>query len=64
MASLERWIARFSYSFLILAFVLGWESHRRLQGWGMDARVWAELIGAAVAAGLGMWGVRIQHRRR
>jgi hypothetical protein len=60
----DRWLARLSYSFLIVAFVLAWSA----VGLPHDApgSTWRRtlyLVGASVSAAMGLLGVRARHRR-
>jgi hypothetical protein len=63
---MNRWLARLSFSFFILAGVLGFEAYRVLtdqtrgvEGW----RIGLYLAGAAALVVLGMKGVQERHRR-
>jgi hypothetical protein len=56
------WLARLAFSFLILAFVVGyegWKAHQR----GDEGRAAIMLIGAAAGAALSLSGFRLRHRR-
>ncbi len=60
---MRRWLARLSFSFLIVAFVLAWQGYRLSQTEGRSGRVTASYLGAAVCVGLALAGVRERHRR-
>jgi len=60
---MRRWLARLSFSFIIIAAVLAWEAYKAT-GTGASARTRATLctVGALVAFALGLAGVRERHR--
>lgn len=62
----RRWLGRLSFSFLVVAFFLAWEGHRRyVMSGGVvdDWRTLLDFIGAALAMLLGLSGLRERHRR-
>jgi hypothetical protein len=61
---MNRWLARLSFSFFIVAVVLLWQWYKLSQHSGpRDSwRLSLYLIGAAAAAVLGLAGVRARHR--
>jgi hypothetical protein len=63
---MNRWLARLSFSFLILAALLFWEGYTlmtRPAAGPPPARVWLYFLAAGLAAGLSMKGMRERHRR-
>jgi hypothetical protein len=56
---MRKWLARLSFSFLILAAVLAWEGRRAAQA-GRSANVY--YAAAIVLVGLGLAGIRERHR--
>lgn len=60
----RRWLARLSFSFMIIGFFLGWEGWKLAQAGGVDAqwRVLLYLAAAALSFVLGFLGVRERHR--
>ena len=63
----RRWLGRLSFSFLVVAFFLGWEGHRRyvmLGGAARDWRMLLDFIGAALALLMGLRGLRERHKGR
>ena len=64
---MQRWIARFSFSFFILAAVLAWEVYNIIQGrrgYVPQWRIALYCIAAMMAFVLGGVGVRARHRMR
>ncbi|MGE5612288.1 MAG: hypothetical protein ACM359_23775 [Bacillota bacterium] len=62
---MRRWLARLSFSFMILALVLVWDAYRALRGYGRILPAWQiylEFAAAVVSFTLGMAGVRARHR--
>lgn len=61
MASLNRWLARFSYTLLICAGLLGYAAwgHVKRDGWSPKPAI--QTLGALVSAGLGLAGIRARH---
>ena len=62
---MRRWMARLSFSFVILTLVFAWEGYRTQRGdRGPDqqAKMYAFYAAAAVCFGLGLRGVRERHR--
>jgi hypothetical protein len=59
---MRRWLARLSFPFFILAFVLAWQAWRRSQegadGWGVTVMY----LLAALLVGFALAGVRERHR--
>lgn len=62
---MRKWLARLSFSFIILAAVLAWEAWRTRRGDrgpGRDRQAFALVTAAAVCFALGLRGVRERHR--
>ena len=60
---MARWLARFSFSFMILAGLLAWSGYRGLTRGGVQNwRIGLYFIGAGICFGLGLRGVRERHR--
>lgn len=59
---MRRWLARLSFSFLVLGFVLAWQGYRLGQREGESSRVTACYVGAAACVAAGLAGVRERHR--
>lgn len=62
---MRRWLARLSFSFLILAVVLAWDAYSSLRGRGRAVRPWrvhAQFATAAVLVVLGLAGARARHQ--
>ncbi len=62
---MRKWLARLSFSFIIVAAVLAWEAYRTRRGDRVPGREWqayALIAGAAVCFGLGLRGIRDRHR--
>jgi hypothetical protein len=59
---MRRWLARLSFPFFILAFVLAWQAWRRSQEGTGGWQVTAMYLGAALLAGMALAGVRERHR--
>jgi hypothetical protein len=60
-----RWIARFAFSFILLAVVLAWEGYHTQRGDRGPAEPWkiyAFYTAAALCLGLGLRGIRERHR--
>ncbi|MEO6436776.1 MAG: hypothetical protein ABIP55_13590 [Tepidisphaeraceae bacterium] len=57
---MRKWLARLSFSFLILAAVLAWEGRRAAQAGRRSTLHYAT---AAVLAAAGIAGIRERHRR-
>jgi nicotinamide riboside transporter PnuC len=58
---MNRWLARLSMSFFIIATVLAWSAYQALQH---NAPLWqatVDLFGAAAAIVMGVVGTRIKH---
>jgi hypothetical protein len=63
---MQRWLARFSFSFFILAAVLAWEVYNIIEGRRGYVPQWQialYCIAAMMAIVLGGVGVRARHRR-
>ena len=61
---MRRWLARFSFSFLIVAAVLVWETYHGLQSGALGVgRAALYLVAGGMAIGLGLMGIRERHRR-
>lgn len=60
----QRWLARLSYSFIIVALVLAWEAYRlwRAGEGALRNRILVYLVCAVLAALIGAAGVRARHR--
>jgi hypothetical protein len=62
---MRRWLARLSFSFFVIAAVLAWEGYKAGEagaGPGAGPRATLCTVGAVVAVGLGLLGVRERHR--
>jgi hypothetical protein len=59
-----RWLARLSFSFIIVALVLLWQAQRlwRESGRSISGTVLLCLVGAVAAGTLGAAGIRARHR--
>lgn len=60
----RRWLGRLSFSFLVVAFFLGWEGYKRYVAFGgliADWRALLDLVGAAMSLMLGMTGLKERH---
>jgi len=61
----QRWLARLSFSFFIIAAVIFWEIYKISQGARGDIPAWRVglyLIGLLLAVSLGSLGIRARHR--
>jgi hypothetical protein len=58
---MRQWLARLSFSFFIIAAVLAWEAYKATAV-GANGRASLCTVGAVVAVGLGLLGVRERHR--
>ncbi len=56
------WLARFGFSFVVLACVLFWTAWQRYKVEGTTSRVVLETVGGALLAGAGFAGMRERHR--
>ncbi len=61
---MNRWLARFGFSFIILAAVLAWEGYRASGASAGTLRIAMFLVGAAILFVLGLIGVRARHREK
>lgn len=64
MRRMQKWLARLSFSFMILAAVLAWEAWKLSNSVGVDRqpRMTLYVLGAALLFGLGLAGVKARHR--
>lgn len=61
---MRRWMSRLSYSFLIVAGVLGYQAYLVLGGRSEDIPRWHGVlfaVGGALSLGLGLTGLRIRN---
>ena len=61
----RRWLARLSFSFLIIAFFLAWEGYKRYQATGSQGIDWHILLywfAAALSVVLAFVGISERHR--
>jgi hypothetical protein len=60
----RRWLARLSFSFIIIGFFLAWQGWKLAQAAGAETqwRVLLYLVAAALSFVLGFLGVRERHR--
>ena len=66
LKSPRKWLARLSFSFMLIGAVLVWEGYQSLREAReetSDTRVALYFIGAAVTFALGFAGLRERHRR-
>jgi hypothetical protein len=61
MSGWRRWMGRFSFSFLIVAVALGWESYRGVQRGASTARVAIMIIAGFVLFVLFLFAIRLRH---
>jgi hypothetical protein len=61
MFSLNRWLARLSYSLLICAGLLGYSAYQQVQASGWGYRPVLMLVAAAVGVALGFYGIGKRH---
>lgn len=61
---MNRWLARFSFSFLVLAGLLAWQGYRELTTFSHPKlwRVGMYFLAAGIGVGLSAKGVRERHR--
>jgi hypothetical protein len=59
---MDRWLARLSMSFFVIAAVLAWSAFQALQQHAAIWRVAMDLFAAAAAFAMGATGTRIKHR--
>ena len=60
---MRRWLSRFTFSLLALAFVLIWQGYRLAEQHAEGWRVYGCYALAIVCASLGLAGARERHRR-
>ena len=60
----RRWLRRFGFAFLVIAFFLGWEGYKRYRAMGgaIDWRTMLDFFAAALGVVLGFTGLRERHR--
>lgn len=61
----RRWMGRLSFSFLIVAFFLGWKGYKQYVAAGgaiADWRTLLDFVAAVLALLLGLAGLRERHR--
>lgn len=62
---MRRWLARLSFSFIIVALVLGWDAWRSLREYTEPRPQWriaVQFIAAAACLALGFAGTAMRHR--
>jgi hypothetical protein len=62
---MRKWLARLSFSLIIIAAVLAWEAWRTRRGDrgpGREWQVYAFAVASVLCFGLGLRGVRERHR--
>ena len=62
---MRQWLARLSFSFIIVAAVLAWDANRGARGHGPARPAWrvkVQFAAAGVLVGLGLIGTRERHR--
>jgi hypothetical protein len=62
---MNRWLARLSFSFFVIAAILLWEIYRIItgrRGEVSEARIALYVIACALAVAMGAVGVRARHR--
>jgi hypothetical protein len=60
---MRQWLARLSFSLFVIAAVLAWEAYKAT-GRADRGRASMCTVGAVVAVGMGLLGVRERHRPR
>ena len=63
---MDRWLARFSFSFFIIAALLVWEIYMAMTGRREDLQQWRialYMLASVISITLGAMGVRARHRR-
>ena len=60
----RRWLARFSFAFLVIAFFLGYEGYKRFNAFGgyADWRTLLDFFAATLSVVLAFTGLRERHR--
>ena len=62
---MRQWLARLSFSFIIIAAVLAWDAYRSARGHGPAKPAWrvkTQFAAAGMLVGLGLIGTRERHR--
>jgi hypothetical protein len=59
---MRKWLARFSFSLMAIAFVLGYQAFQLEKQQGQSVRVVAYYVGAALCLAAGFAGARERHR--
>jgi len=59
---MQRWLARLSFSFIILAAVFAWEGYKASKSPDKQSATFAYFAGAGACAVLGLVGIRERHR--
>jgi hypothetical protein len=61
---MNRWLARFSFTFLVVAGLLAWQGYRELTTFAQPKiwRVGLYFLAAGIGVGLAAKGVRERHR--
>jgi hypothetical protein len=62
MPILNKWLARFSFSLLILCGLLAWTAYKEAKLGGFSPRTAALLLGAVAVLFGGLMGIRARHR--
>lgn len=62
----RHWVGRFSFTFLVIAFFLGWEAYKKYSGIPDERTDWRTILyclGAAASLLLAFTGLRERYRR-
>jgi hypothetical protein len=64
---MQKWVARFSFTFFILAAVFAWDAYKRVvsapqSSSSQTVRVALDCAGAGACAALAVAGIRARHR--
>ena len=62
MATWRRWLARLGFSFVVMAFVFGWQGWRLSQERAAPWKVYGSYALAVAFASAGLAGLRERHR--